>query len=169
MCIYDNSISDITNRIIQRDGIFDFDKCNDVMGVSHALTDRQLGQLNISSETAVIAKCHKQLDDLKFLSDDCTYRVGDQCYVKSKNRFGVIRKLITVDGGKYADLQFYEPHIIDNESMIPYAKSLSEDLDLTKLFRLSEPLVTAIEDSFTWFVSANIDDNCPWIDEHISL
>ena len=131
------------------------------------LTERQLKQTHCSSASG---KSHKQLDDIKFLTDDHTYRIGDHVLMKSRSRFGIVRKLITFNGGRYADVELYMTHSIDYESGIPYSKpTFSEELELVRLSRLSEPLVTAVEGPFTWFVSASINFDFSWLDEHLLI
>ena len=98
-----------------------------------------------------------------------TYRLGDTCYVSKRDRFGFVRQLLTINGGRYANLTLFEAHVIVDESGIPYSRDYSGETVIERLSRLSEPLVTAVEDGITWFVSANTRANFSWLDSHLLL
>lgn len=161
--------------MLLREGDLDYeDNCARYKGTPCSLTDTQRQQHaddntttnpnNVTDETL----SYKQLDSIRGMAEDICYRIGDTCYIRSKNLFGVVGQLFVINNVRYADMKIFEAHQFDNETNIPHAHVLSGQNCLVKLAKLSEPIVTASEKGVTWFVSANnLSLPFQWFSDHL--
>ena len=159
--------TDIANRVLQREGILDLETSADLEGASFPL--RQMVGMDESALISIYS--YKQLElYANHLVDDATYSLGDVCYIDSIRFFGIIRQLLKINDKIFADLQLYETNTMDPESNIPFSSNkLTDNMKVEPLCKLSEPLVTAAEDSKMRFVSYNGNDNFIWFSEHLKL
>ena len=170
LSLYDDTISRVTNRIVQREGVLDDETCRRLKKYPVTLSERQAA--DVSHIVSANDDCYasKQLDYVSHISDDSTYVCGDICYSSSKNLFGVVTQLLTIDGAQFADLQLYHELSIDPETNIPHANNTPSDLMFVEqLCKLSEPLVTAVDGDSIWFISADVSNNFIWMNEHLTL
>ena len=157
LSLYDDTISRVTNRIVQREGVLDDKTCRKLKKYPATLSQRQAA--DISHIASVNDKCYasKQLDYVGHISDDSTYICGDICYSSSKNLFGVVTQLLTINDTQFADLQLYRAPSIDPETNIPHTNNTPSDLMFVEqLCKLSEPLVTAVDSGSSVLMLATI-------------
>ena len=140
-------------------------------GNPFVLTQNQLNDLDVDVQSCI---SYKQLDKVDFECEDTTYFLNDAVFIEEKRQFGIIINLLEINKYRYADVNVYEPYMIDEDTGVAYTSSkLTGITTLQKLQKLSSPHVTANEGGNIWFINFRDNTSCnnrfAWFDSHILL